>query len=97
MKCSNLKTTRTEVFLIKKAYELMGERLHWDSDKVRHLMRTVNVDTDILSAYLMVTPRQFQTWMTDNRFPKPVRLLLHQFAVNRGFYTPWPQAPSNDD
>ena len=88
------KQDSTEVFLIKKAYDLMGDRLTWDSDKVHHLMDTCNLSYGVMAAYLRATPNQFEGWMKKNYFSKQVGLLLHQLAVQRGFYTAWPQGPS---
>lgn len=84
----------TEVFLINRAYELMGEKLRWDTDKVNWLMDTCKIERGAVAAYLRVTDNQFNRWMKANRFPKMACLLLYQLAVARGFYTAWPQAPT---
>lgn len=81
---------RLSVFLIEKYYDLLGERLRWDTDKVLHLCETTLTSREELAAYLRISNSRMENMLKANRFDKQFSLLLYQFAVTKGYYAPHP-------
>lgn len=79
---------KNRVLLIKAYHELLGEKLRWDTSKVRWMMDSFNLQEDELAAEMLLTTKSFQRMLHINSFPGPVKLLLFQKAVQVGFYAP---------
>lgn len=78
------------VFLIEKHYELLGDRLRWDTDKILDLCESTLTTHEELAAYLRMSDTGFSGILKRNAVNKQVALLLYQFAVTKGYYAPYP-------
>ena len=82
-----------KVKLIKEYYSLLGNKLEWDSWKVRNMCEMAHLPLEELSALLRMTEKQLAMKMRKG-FSKQDSLLLYQIAVNKGYYPPVISSPN---
>lgn len=76
-----------KVRLINHYYDLLGEKLRWDSWKVRNMCEMAHMELTELAALLRMTEKQLAMKMRKG-FNKQESLLLYQISVNKGYHQP---------
>ena len=84
----------TKVKLIKEYYSLLGQKLKWDSWKVRNMCEMAHMELAELAALLRMTEKQLAMKMRRG-FSRQDSLLLYQIAVNKGYYQPVISTPND--
>lgn len=81
---------KPKVFLIEKNYELLGDKLDWDDLKILDLCYVTRTEKEELAAILRMRPSRLESILSTGRVDRQVSLLLYQFAVSKGYFTPNP-------
>ena len=83
------KSKSTKVFLIEEYYRTLGDKLSWDSRKVRDLCGYAKISLEELAAYMRMRPDTLLSKLSKG-FNRQESLLLYQASVKYGYYTPFP-------
>ena len=80
----------TKIFLIEKNYELLGDKLRWNDQKILDLCYATRITHEELAAMLRMSPSALRTASASGSVNKQVGLLIYQIAVSKGYFTPNP-------